>query len=181
MDTRLSDFPSAPRSESESSNAYSAPGSSVISCVSSVSKKRLPLSAQGFFSNPDNLKYFGECADSWLKDGTNTSLDADLNATMRLIFELACQIGIFRTAGRRMSWKEKLWTIGAHWGIEETPCRYDEMNDRPYMLDADMLFERLTRELADLEQARSLAVSDFIRPTTDHHTPPPYRDLDRDA
>jgi hypothetical protein len=75
-----------------------------------------------------------------------------------------------------MSWKEKLWAIGAYWGVDEEPCLYDDFSDRPYMLDFDKILYRMKEELEALQEGNSLAVSEFIRPTADHETRQPYRD-----
>ena len=41
--------------------------------------------------------------------------------TLRLIFEGAAQLGVFdRAKPRRSTWPEKLWALGAHWGLQET-------------------------------------------------------------
>ena len=58
MDTCLSDFPSEPRSESFISRTSSVPGSSVHSFASHMSEAKLPLTSQGYFSDPDNFDHF---------------------------------------------------------------------------------------------------------------------------
>jgi hypothetical protein len=96
MDTHLSDFPNVPHSESSLSNAHSAPGSSVISFIARASRVKLPLTSQGYFSDPNNFEHFSGCADSWFKDCPDCELDPGNQEILRLIFEPASYLGIFR-------------------------------------------------------------------------------------
>jgi hypothetical protein len=75
-----------------------------------------------------------------------------------------------------LTWKEKLWVIGAHWGIEQKPWHFDEFRDAPHSLDVHRIYERLQEELDTLQEANTLVVSDFIRPTAERRALSPYVD-----
>jgi hypothetical protein len=142
-----------------------------------MSKASLPLSTHGYFSDPGNFNYFAECADSWLKIPPKSKLDPGIEKTLRLVFESASQLGLFEGAGQRLTWKQKLWTIGAHWGIDQEPWLYDEFGDAPMALDMHQVSDRLDQEVEALQAAKSAASSlaEFVQPTTRPRTPP-YED-----
>jgi DNA repair exonuclease SbcCD ATPase subunit len=141
-----------------------------------VSKSKLPLTSRGFFSDSGNFDYFAQCADTFVKERPGTKLNTGNNEMLRVLFGAASQLGVFKATSKKLTWQEKLWTLAAYWGFEQEPWCYDEVCDAPQSLDFTRLSSRLDKELAALQEARSLAVSDFIRPTADNPTPLPYRD-----
>jgi hypothetical protein len=124
-----------------------------------MSKASLPLSTHGYFSDPGNFDYFAECADSWLKIPPKSKLGPVIERTLRLVFESASQLGLFEGAGKRLTWKQKLWTIGAHWGIDQEPWLFDEFGDAPMALDLYQVSNRLEQEVEALQAAKSAASS----------------------
>jgi hypothetical protein len=175
MDTALSDFPSETPSTQEHIR-----GGSVVSCITDVSRSEpLPLSAQGYFSNPHHFSYFAECADSWFKVRPGSRLGPENEQYLRLLFESASHLGLFGGTALRLTWKQKLWAIGAHYGIDQEPWLFDEFTDAPEALDLYRMSRRLRQDVHALQEAQasagSLVVSDFVRPTAERH-PSPYQD-----
>jgi hypothetical protein len=136
-----------------------------------MSKASLPLSSHGYFSDPRNFSYFAECADSWLKIPPKSKLGPGIERTLRLVFESASQLGLFEGADQRLTWKQKLWTIGAHWGIDQEPWLFDEFGDAPMALDLHQVSNRLEQEVEALQAAKSAASSlaEFVRPTAERN------------
>ena len=99
----------------------------------------------------------------------------DTSRALRRIFEAAKQLGLYDRVTHRQDWKEKLWTIAAHWGLMEGPCPYDELEDKPFILNLSMVLLRLQKEIKATQQSQSrksdgtptpgwsLDVSGFIR------------------
>ena len=68
-------------------------GGSVYSQSSCCSQRNLPLTDHGFYSNPENFKYFSDCADSWLNADTlpGEPLDSRTAQAFNLVFEYAAR------------------------------------------------------------------------------------------
>ena len=113
------------------------PGGSVNSMVSDVSIVRLPVTTSGYFSNPRNFPHFVECAQSYLCPGPGESLATEDAISLKVIFEGAAQLGVFdyaRARSRRVTWQEKLWALGAYWGIKQTPGCLRSLDPLPKFL-----------------------------------------------
>jgi hypothetical protein len=60
---------------------------------------------------------------------------------------------------RRTTWKQKLWALAAHWGIDEEPWLFDEFSDPPYVFDMTQVLLRLEDELKAAPGKRTLLLS----------------------
>ena len=186
--------PSSPRSQrttaesigrSEEDNARSESprrswtGGSVISLVSNVSTSELPLTSTGYFSDPANFPHFTECARSYLEPGSGQSLSSQTAVSLKLIFENAAQLGVFnKTTTRRPTWPEKLWALGAHWGIQEKPWPYDEFRIAPQIFDVTPVLLRVqaeVRQMQENQKKESDPLRSFIWQDSDFLSPPPYK------
>ena len=81
--------------------------------------------------------------------------------------------------GRKATWIQKLWMLGAHWGFQEEPWCFDEMSMAPDIFDLDAIYDRLEGELQQMQEAKEKdpsPLTGFIRADPDFKSPPPYRD-----
>ena len=87
------------------------------------------------------------------------------------MFESASQLGLFEGVNQRLTWKQKLWTIGAYWGIDQEPWFFDEFGDIPMALDLYQVSNRLEEEVEALQAAKSAArsLAEFVRPTAERN------------
>ena len=112
-----------------------------------MSNTQLPLTETGFFSDPDNFEYFKECAYTYLQQGPGLGLHTETVAGLKVLFERATQLGVYTKTPRTLTWPQKLWALGAFWGIQERPWPYDEFRDAPEILCFVSVMNKVNRQL----------------------------------
>jgi hypothetical protein len=77
-------------------------------------------------------------------------LNSEDAETLRLAFEKAGQLGVFGGSRKKLSWTEKLWTLAVYWDLQDPPCTYGDLADKPYILDMHVVVPRLTIEVRNM-------------------------------
>ena len=83
---------------------------------------------------------------SWLELIAGQGLTPGTFSALQNIFDAATLLGVYDICPGILTWDEKLWTLAVHWELQEGPCLYDEMGDKPFILNLSMVFLRLQNE-----------------------------------
>ena len=144
----------------------------------------MPLTSTGYFSNPENFNHFKDCAYSYLQQGPGQGVSTETAAGLKVLFERATQLGVYSRASRTLTWSEKLWTLGAYWGIQEIPWPYDEFRDAPEILCMTSVLNKVQAQLRQKQQEEA-CLSDplrsFIRHDSDYKSPLPLKSTPQNA
>ena len=126
-------------------------------CQENSTGPQLPLTERGYFSVPSNFDHFSACAETYFELAPGENLSPSTNEMFRSWFQLATPLGVFKRGPRKWNWKQVLWALSVHWGVQECPCPFDEFGDCPDSLDIFSIAHRLQTEARTLEETQVLA------------------------